>query len=176
MPSSPVPQAAPCSRPTILLRPTFFKGMICRHSPYLRRRHQPASARTGYLARQRRLSCLSIRLLLQHGQRVTRGPIFSCSGYPRFAVKQLRASAARPAPNLFAAGVPGRYAAQVANIASTAPDVIASGNIGCITQLASGTSIPVMHTVELLDWAAGGPEPAGLSPVVSPRPAPPRSP
>jgi glycolate oxidase iron-sulfur subunit len=40
--------------------------------------------------------------------------------------------------------------------------VIATGNIGCIEQLASGTDIPVVHTAELLDWATGGPPPPGL--------------
>jgi glycolate oxidase iron-sulfur subunit len=48
---------------------------------------------------------------------------------------------------------------KVANIERTAPDLIATGNIGCITQIASGTSLPVLHTVELLDWATGGPRP-----------------
>ena len=42
------------------------------------------------------------------------------------------------------------------------PDVVAAGNIGCITQLAGGIDIPVVHTVELLDWAYGGPVPRGL--------------
>ena len=42
------------------------------------------------------------------------------------------------------------------------PDVVAAGNIGCLTQIASATAIPVVHTVELLDWASGGPAPAGL--------------
>jgi glycolate oxidase iron-sulfur subunit len=51
---------------------------------------------------------------------------------------------------------------KVANIKSTRPDVVAAGNIGCITQLAGGMSIPVVHTVELLDWAYGGPVPQGL--------------
>jgi glycolate oxidase iron-sulfur subunit len=51
---------------------------------------------------------------------------------------------------------------KVANIAQVAPDVIAAGNIGCITQIAHGTSTPVVHPVELLDWASGGPRPAGL--------------
>ncbi len=37
------------------------------------------------------------------------------------------------------------------------PDVIAAGNIGCIVQLRTATSVPVVHTVELLDWATGGP-------------------
>ncbi|MET3526699.1 glycolate oxidase subunit GlcF [Phenylobacterium koreense] len=52
---------------------------------------------------------------------------------------------------------------KVANLSATRPDVIASGNIGCLTQIAGGTEIPVVHTVELLDWAMGGPRPAALS-------------
>ena len=51
---------------------------------------------------------------------------------------------------------------KVANIESTRPEMIAAGNIGCITQIAGGTSLPVVHTVELLDWATGGPRPRNL--------------
>ena len=51
---------------------------------------------------------------------------------------------------------------KVANIERLEPDVVAAGNIGCITQIAAGTSIPVVHTVELIDWATGGPVPDGL--------------
>jgi glycolate oxidase iron-sulfur subunit len=51
---------------------------------------------------------------------------------------------------------------KVANIERTKPDVIATGNIGCIQQIAAGTDIPIVHTVELLDWAYGGPCPRGL--------------
>ena len=51
---------------------------------------------------------------------------------------------------------------KIANIERLRPDVIAAGNIGCITQIAAGTAIPVVHTVELLDWATGGPVPEGL--------------
>ena len=51
---------------------------------------------------------------------------------------------------------------KVANIERIAPDLIAAGNIGCITQIATGTSLPVLHTAELLDWATGGPRPAAL--------------
>ena len=51
---------------------------------------------------------------------------------------------------------------KVANIARVKPDVIAAGNIGCLTQIGSATTTPVVHTVELLDWASGGPAPAGL--------------
>ena len=52
---------------------------------------------------------------------------------------------------------------KVANILSVRPDVIAAGNFGCVGQIASGTGVPVVHTVELLDWATGGPRPAALA-------------
>jgi len=58
-------------------------------------------------------------------------------------------------------------ARKVANIERVRPDVIATGNIGCMTQIARGTSIPIVHTVELLDWATGGPAPAALAPTSS---------
>ena len=48
---------------------------------------------------------------------------------------------------------------KVRNIESTQPDLIAAGNIGCLTQIKEGTSIPVVHTVQLLDWITGGPVP-----------------
>ena len=51
---------------------------------------------------------------------------------------------------------------KVANIESVSPDIIATGNIGCITQIGRGTGIPILHTVELLDWAHGGYEPRVL--------------
>jgi glycolate oxidase iron-sulfur subunit len=51
---------------------------------------------------------------------------------------------------------------KVENIKSVRPDLVATGNIGCLTQLARGTDIPIAHTVELLDWAYGGPMPRGL--------------
>ena len=51
---------------------------------------------------------------------------------------------------------------KLGNIEKIAPDAIATGNIGCITQIGSGTAIPIMHTVELLDWVYGGPEPQAL--------------
>jgi glycolate oxidase iron-sulfur subunit len=51
---------------------------------------------------------------------------------------------------------------KAANIKSVRPDLVVAGNIGCITQLAGGMEIPIVHTVELLDWAYGGPMPRGL--------------
>jgi glycolate oxidase iron-sulfur subunit len=52
---------------------------------------------------------------------------------------------------------------KLANIAAIRPDLVATGNIGCITQLAPGCDVPVVHTVELLDWATGGPAPKSLT-------------
>ncbi len=51
---------------------------------------------------------------------------------------------------------------KVENIEKTAADLVATGNIGCLVQIGQGTQIPVVHTVELLDWASGGPIPEGL--------------
>ena len=51
---------------------------------------------------------------------------------------------------------------KVANLESLSPELIAAGNIGCLTQIASATDLPVVHTVELLDWATGGPKPRRL--------------
>jgi len=50
---------------------------------------------------------------------------------------------------------------KLASISRVKPDCVATGNIGCITQLSAGR-VPVLHTVELLDWAYGGPCPAAL--------------
>ena len=53
-------------------------------------------------------------------------------------------------------------AAKTENIARTGAEVVAAGNIGCITQLQRASDIPVLHPVELIDWATGGPRPAAL--------------
>ncbi len=51
------------------------------------------------------------------------------------------------------------------NIKRAKPDLVATGNIGCIAQLDGRCDVPVVHTVELLDWAYGGPVPRGLEPL-----------
>ena len=53
-------------------------------------------------------------------------------------------------------------ARKIGNIEDVGADLIAAGNIGCITQIAAGTAIPVIHPVELIDWATGGPMPEAL--------------
>jgi glycolate oxidase iron-sulfur subunit len=55
------------------------------------------------------------------------------------------------------------------NIARVQPDLVATGNIGCLQQLAGAIDVPIVHTVELLDWASGGPMPAELAGRIGPR-------
>jgi glycolate oxidase iron-sulfur subunit len=112
---------------------------------------------------------------LQHGQKITHEPkeLLSKCG---FVVKDV------PEGHL-CCGSAGTYNIlqprlatklrdrKIANIELLRPDVIAAGNIGCITQIATGTGIPVVHTVELIDWATGGPAPGGLRSKFSTAPA-----
>jgi glycolate dehydrogenase iron-sulfur subunit len=101
---------------------------------------------------------------LQHGQKITLAPkeLLSKSG---FVVKDVPEShlccGSAGTYNILQPELAGRLRdRKVANIASVEPDVIAAGNIGCMVQIAGGTSVPVVHTIELLDWATGGPRPA----------------
>jgi glycolate oxidase iron-sulfur subunit len=55
---------------------------------------------------------------------------------------------------------------KVKALESSSPDAIVAGNIGCMMQIGSGTGLPVVHTVELLDWVTGGPVPASLEAIV----------
>ena len=54
---------------------------------------------------------------------------------------------------------------KASSLAALAPDIVASGNIGCMTQLRDALDAPILHTVELLDWATGGPMPRGIADV-----------
>ncbi|MGR3396264.1 glycolate oxidase subunit GlcF [Pseudooceanicola nanhaiensis] len=66
--------------------------------------------------------------------------------------------------NLLQPGISGRLKdRKLRTLEAVAPDVIAAGNIGCMMQIGSGTAVPVVHSVELLDWATGGPRPRALS-------------
>jgi glycolate oxidase iron-sulfur subunit len=106
---------------------------------------------------------------LQHGQQVVNEPkaLLRAAGF----------RVVEPPEGHICCGSAGTYnmlqprianrlrARKLRNIAKTKPDLVAAGNIGCITQLA-GDGLPVVHTVELLDWMAGGPRPKGLSCIV----------
>jgi glycolate oxidase iron-sulfur subunit len=100
---------------------------------------------------------------LQHGQKITQAPkeLLSKNG---FVVKDIPEShlccGSAGTYNLLQPDIASRLRdRKVANIASIKPDVIAAGNIGCMVQIAGGTDVPVVHTIELLDWATGGPRP-----------------
>lgn len=104
---------------------------------------------------------------MQHGQKIT--------GLPRQLLARAGFTVKEPREGHLCCGSAGTYnllqpeisrqlkERKVANLERTRPDVIATGNIGCITQLRTGTSVPVLHTVELLDWATGGPVPVQLA-------------
>ena len=104
---------------------------------------------------------------LQHGQQIRQEPkvLLAAAG---FAVQEVPEGhlccGSAGTYNLLQPEIATRLRdRKVANIASTRPEIVAAGNIGCLTQIAAGIDVPVVHTVELLDWATGGPRPAGLA-------------
>jgi glycolate oxidase iron-sulfur subunit len=103
---------------------------------------------------------------LQHGQKVTREPkeLLSKMGFVVKDVPEAHLCCGSAGTyNILQPAIARRLRdRKVENIEKTEPDVIATGNIGCITQIATGTKTPIVHTVELLDWATGGPQPAAL--------------
>jgi glycolate oxidase iron-sulfur subunit len=100
---------------------------------------------------------------LQHGQKITQAPkeLLSKNG---FVVKDVPEShlccGSAGTYNILQPDIADKLRdRKVANIAMVKPDMIAAGNIGCMVQIAGGTSVPVVHTIELLDWATGGTRP-----------------
>ena len=103
---------------------------------------------------------------LQHGQQI--------KSFPKDLLKRAGFTVVEPADSHLCCGSAGTYnlmqpeisgqlkARKVETLEATRPDIIAAGNIGCMMQIGSGTDIPIVHTVELLDWATGGPRPAAL--------------
>lgn len=103
---------------------------------------------------------------LQHGQKITRLPsdLLARAGFDVVAVPEGHICCGSAGTyNLLQSDLADQLRARkVANIEPLEPAVIAAGNLGCMTQIAAGTDIPVVHTVELLDWACGGPRPAAI--------------
>ncbi|WP_439817668.1 glycolate oxidase subunit GlcF [Zavarzinia sp. CC-PAN008] len=104
---------------------------------------------------------------LQHGQRVNAPPraLLAQAG---FAVQEVPdghlCCGSAGTYNILQPQIAGALKRdKLAAIATTAPQVVATGNIGCMTQLADGLAVPIVHTVELLDWATGGPRPDALA-------------
>jgi glycolate oxidase iron-sulfur subunit len=104
---------------------------------------------------------------LQHGQQI--------KTTPKMLLKQAGFTVVEPADSHLCCGSAGTYnlmqpeisaklkERKIKTLEAKSPDVIAAGNIGCMMQIGSGTGVPVVHSVELLDWACGGPKPPALS-------------
>ncbi len=103
---------------------------------------------------------------LQHGQQV--------KAAPKDLLRRAGFEVVEPADSHLCCGSAGTYnllqpalsaelrRRKVATLEAKAPQVIAAGNLGCMMQIGAGTAVPVVHTVELLDWATGGPVPRAL--------------
>ncbi|NDR59674.1 glycolate oxidase subunit GlcF [Aliiruegeria sabulilitoris] len=106
---------------------------------------------------------------LQHGQQI--------KTHPKTLLKQVGFEVVEPADPHLCCGSAGTYnlmqpeisaelkARKIRTLKAKQPDVIAAGNIGCMMQIGSGADVPVVHTVELLDWATGGPKPRAMDPM-----------
>jgi glycolate oxidase iron-sulfur subunit len=103
---------------------------------------------------------------LQHGQQVDAEPraLLSQAGFTVLDVPEGHICCGSAGTyNILQPELSGQLRERkLGHIASVKPDIVATGNIGCITQLQRGSAVPVVHTVELLDWATGGPCPKGL--------------
>ncbi|MEM7546284.1 MAG: glycolate oxidase subunit GlcF [Pseudomonadota bacterium] len=103
---------------------------------------------------------------LQHGQQI--------KTHPKTLLKKAGFEVKEPAEPHLCCGSAGTYnlmqpeismqlkARKAKHLAATQPQVIAAGNIGCMMQIGSAMEVPVVHTVELLDWATGGPRPRAM--------------
>jgi len=104
---------------------------------------------------------------LQHGQQI--------KTYPKDLLKKAGFTVLEPADSHLCCGSAGTYNLmqpdiskqlkdrKVQTLEALTPDIISAGNIGCMMQIGGGTEVPVVHTVELLDWATGGPQPPALT-------------
>ena len=104
---------------------------------------------------------------LQHGQQI--------KTFPKDLLKKAGFTVLEPADSHLCCGSAGTYnlmqpeiskqlkARKVQTLETLTPDIIAAGNIGCMMQIGGATDVPIVHTVELLDWATGGPQPPALT-------------
>jgi glycolate oxidase iron-sulfur subunit len=104
---------------------------------------------------------------LQHGQKI--------KTLPKDLLRAAGFDVVEPADSHLCCGSAGTYnlmqpkisgqlkQRKVETLEATKPQIIAAGNIGCMMQIGGGTDVPVVHTVELLDWATGGPKPRALA-------------
>ncbi len=103
---------------------------------------------------------------LQHGQQIRDEPkrLLAAAGFTVLDVPEGHLCCGSAGTyNMLQPELAGALRARkLANIAQTAPELVATGNLGCMVQLEEGAGVPVVHTALLLDWATGGPRPAAL--------------
>jgi glycolate oxidase iron-sulfur subunit len=103
---------------------------------------------------------------LQHGQQVRAQPksLLAAAGFQvRDIAEPHLCCGSAGTYNILQPAIAGQLRnRKVAAIEAVAPEAVATGNIGCLMQISGGTDLPVVHTVELLDWATGGPLPKAL--------------
>jgi glycolate oxidase iron-sulfur subunit len=130
-------------------------------SEYLARLGLGAPAQTSGLKVAYQSACS-----LQHGQKITRQPkeLLAEAGFRVSDIAEGHLCCGSAGTyNMMEPGIAQSLRdRKAANIEATGADVIATGNIGCMTQIAPATAIPIVHTVELIDWAYGGPKPDAL--------------
>jgi glycolate oxidase iron-sulfur subunit len=112
---------------------------------------------------------------MQHGQRITSEPkaLLAAAGFRVLDIPEGHLCCGSAGTyNILQPELATRLRdRKIANIESIAPDLIATGNIGCMTQLGAAAKLPIVHTVELLDWATGGKLPSALAGYAASSPA-----
>ena len=105
---------------------------------------------------------------MQHGQKITTLPteLLAKAGFEVVSIPESHVCCGSAGTyNILQPELAGRLRdRKVRNIMTAAAEIVAAGNIGCMMQIGAGTDIPIVHTVELLDWATGGPRPEALGP------------
>jgi glycolate oxidase iron-sulfur subunit len=108
---------------------------------------------------------------LQHGQQIKTAP--------KDLLRKAGFTVVEPADSHLCCGSAGTYnlmqpdisdqlkSRKIKTLEAKSPDIIAAGNIGCMMQIGQGTDVPMVHTVELLDWATGGPAPRAVPPALT---------
>jgi glycolate oxidase iron-sulfur subunit len=103
---------------------------------------------------------------MQHGQKIKEQPkrLLAAAGFTVLDVPEGHLCCGSAGTyNILQPEIAGKLKARkIANIARTRPDLVAAGNIGCMTQIGDGAGVPVIHTVEILNWAHGGRRPQGM--------------
>ena len=104
---------------------------------------------------------------MQHGQKIHKGPInlIKKTGNAVYDIPDGHLCCGSAGTyNLLQNDIADRLLKnKILNIEKIKPQIISTGNIGCITQIAKGTKIPILHTVEIIDWYTGGPKPEVLN-------------